>query len=148
MGALCAALILPASMVMAQGKPSYKGITKVEAFTHMRGPITHPKNPSFELLIYQLNATRAFDEAMDSMVPAGLSKTERVAWGENYVATHPEFADKWTKAMVSAVNGLPIYQRYKTRGRVPAIVINETWVLTGETDVDKAIALYQKQGRN
>jgi hypothetical protein len=148
MGALCAALCLPASMAMAQGKPSYKGITKVEAFTHVGVAISQPKNPSFELLVYQLDALRAFGATMDGLVPKGLIKAEQNAWGEKYLADHPDFEAKWTAAISKSLDGLPLFQRYKTRGRLPAIVINETWVLTGEFDVDKAIAMYQKQGRN
>jgi hypothetical protein len=148
LAALGATLCLPASMAMAQGKPNYKGINKVEAFTHVGIAITQPKKPSFELLVYELDAIPAFSKTMDRLVPKGLTKEEQNAWGEKYLDDHPEFKAKWTAAMGKSLDGLPLFQRYKTRGRLPAIVINETWVLTGEFDVDKAIAMYQKQGRN
>ncbi|AOW13405.1 hypothetical protein LPB72_10240 [Hydrogenophaga crassostreae] len=134
--------------VFAQSTDRYQVIQKVEVFTHMDVPIRSPKTPPFELKVYRLDGFRKSTEALDRLTPKGLFFPEKRDWQKQYIETHPEFNLQWVDVAAESLVGMQAFRRYQSRGFVPVIVINGSWVLNGESDVDKAIKAYRQQERN
>ena len=147
---LLVAMAAPGTMLHAEGLGRYRGIQKVEVFTHAEVPITQPKKPPFELKVWRLDGYVRAKEALNKLTPKNLTNAQKKEWQTNHNKAHPEFEEKWVDAMVESIEGDQVWRRgysAKARGRVPAIVINGDWVMINETDVDRAIARYQAQNR-
>jgi hypothetical protein len=125
----------------------YRGISLVEVFTQVGTELRLPKNPTFELKVYRMNAFPAMNAVLDAKIPPGLTYDQRKAWRIAYEKEHKDEVDRWMDLVGAAFAGSERLKQYEIRFRQdPGVVINKgQWATQGSVDINEVIAQYQKE---
>ncbi|QIL80334.1 TIGR03757 family integrating conjugative element protein [Diaphorobacter sp. HDW4A] len=134
--ALALALALPAGAQTPQNL--HAGVTRVEVFANMAMSVTPASAPDYrhpyQLSIYRLDAMNQIRD----IASAGMPRDE--AGARRWLAANEARIRRQVQPMVaSAVNGILLARRYRI-DRLPAVVVNQRYVVYGHTDVDQALA--------
>lgn len=115
----------------------YEGVMTVEVFANTAMPVTPSTSPHYALSIYRLDAMNNLEAQMNEGMPQ--DEAEARLW----VANNEARLRQMIQPMVaSAVNGLARAQRYQI-DRLPAVVINQRYVVFGYVDVDQALIAWR-----
>uniref|UniRef100_UPI003D0214BA TIGR03757 family integrating conjugative element protein n=1 Tax=Alcaligenes faecalis TaxID=511 RepID=UPI003D0214BA len=119
------------------GQDLYAGVMTVEVFANTAMPVTPTTSPHYALSIYRLDAMSNLEAQMNEGMPQ--DEAEARLW----VANNEARLRQMIQPMVaSAVNGLARAQRYQI-DRLPAVVINQRYVVFGYVDVDQALMAWR-----
>jgi integrating conjugative element protein (TIGR03757 family) len=119
------------------GQDLYAGVMTVEVFANTAMPVTPTTSPHYALSIYRLDAMSNLEAQMNEGMPQ--DEAEARLW----VANNEARLRQMIQPMVaSAVNGLARAQRYQI-DRLPAVVINQRYVVFGYVDVDQALIAWR-----
>ena len=130
------AVVTP-SFAQQFGQDLYAGVMTVEVFANTAMPVTPTTSPHYALSIYRLDAMSNLDAQMNEGMPQ--DEAEARLW----VANNEARLRQMIQPMVaSAVNGLARAQRYQI-DRLPAVVINQRYVVFGYVDVDQALMAWR-----
>ncbi|AYR19429.1 TIGR03757 family integrating conjugative element protein [Alcaligenes faecalis] len=133
--ALCA--IVTPSFAQQPSQDLYAGVMTVEVFANTAMPVTPTTSPYYALSIYRLDAMSNLEAQMNEGMPQ--DEAEARLW----VANNEARLRQMIQPMVaSAVNGLARAQRYQI-DRLPAVVINQRYVVFGYIDVDQALMAWR-----
>lgn len=130
------AVVTP-SFAQQFGQDLYTGVMTVEVFANTAMPVTPTTSPHYALSIYRLDAMSNLEAQMNEGMPQ--DEAEARLW----VANNEARLRQMIQPMVaSAVNGLARAQRYQI-DRLPAVVINQRYVVFGYVDVDQALMAWR-----
>lgn len=134
---------LAASAVHGQAPANdlYAGVRTVEVFANMAMQVMPAQSDRYQLVIYRLDAM----QSVEAVVNKGLPQTEAAA--QRWIAENePRLRRQLQPMIASAVNGMSLAHRYQI-DRLPAIVINQRYVVYGYAEVAQAlIALSEANG--
>lgn len=137
--ALLSALCTVATPSSAQqpGQDLYAGVLSVEVFVNTAMPVISTDWPPYIQTVYRLDALSNLEAQMN----VGMPQDENEA--RQWVAANETRLRQMIQPMVaSAVNGLARAQRYQI-DRLPAVVINQRYVVFGNVDVDQALMAWR-----
>lgn len=130
------AVVTP-SFAQQLGQDLYSGVMTVEVFANTAMPVTPTTSPHYALSIYRLDAMSNLEAQMNEGMPK--DEAEARLW----VANNEARLRQMIQPMVaSAVNGLARAQHYQI-DRLPAVVINQRYVVFGYVDVDQALMAWR-----
>lgn len=128
---------LQGAQAQTHGKDLYAGVQTVEVFANMAMQITPVSSPHYTLTIYRLDAM----QNVEALVNKGLPQSEAEA--QRWIAQNEQRLRRQLQPMISSsVNGMARAQRYQI-DRLPAVVINQRYVVFGHADVDQALLLWR-----
>lgn len=129
--------VVSPSFAQQFGQDLYAGVMTVEVFANTAMPVTPTTSPHYALSIYRLDAMSNLEAQMNEGMPQ--DEAEARLW----VANNEARLRQMIQPMVaSAVNGLARAQRYQI-DRLPAVVINQRYVVFGYVDVDQALMAWR-----
>ncbi|WCM90536.1 TIGR03757 family integrating conjugative element protein [Acidovorax sp. NCPPB 3576] len=139
------ALALPAfmmaSLAQAQvilGDDLYRGITQVEVFANSAMLVTPQRSDRYKLDIYRLDAMSRVEQSINQALPQ--NEADARAW---LAANEARIRRQVQPVVANAANGITLAMHYRI-DRLPAIVVNRQTVVFGMTDVNAALAAFQR----
>ncbi|GKT19517.1 TIGR03757 family integrating conjugative element protein [Acidovorax sp. SUPP2522] len=132
---------MTASLAQAQvilGDDLYRGITQVEVFANSAMFVTPQRSDRFKLDIYRLDAMSSVQQSINQGLPQ--NEADARAW---LVANEARIRRQVQPVVANAANGITLAMHYRI-DRLPAIVVNRQTVVFGMTDVNAALAAFQR----
>lgn len=140
--ALSASLsVLQPAQAQTHGQDLYAGVQTVEVFANMAMQVTPVHSPHYTLAIYRLDAMQHIEALLNKDLPQNEAEAQR------WVAQNEPRLRRQLRPMISgSVNGMARAQRYHI-DRLPAVVINQRYVVFGHADVDQALLAWRQSSR-
>ncbi|WP_284427453.1 TIGR03757 family integrating conjugative element protein [Acidovorax sp. SUPP1855] len=139
------ALALPLLMVVTApqaqvilGDDLYRGVTQVEVFANSAMLVTPQRSDRFKLDIYRLDAMARVQQSINQGLPQ--NEADARAW---LAANEARIRRQVQPVVANAANGITLAMHYRI-DRLPAIVVNRQTVVFGMTDVNAALAAFQR----
>ena len=128
---------LPHAQAQTHGQDLYVGVQTVEVFANMAMQVTPVSTSHYALTIYRLDAM----QNVEDLVNKGLPQSEAEA--QRWISQNEQRLRRQLQPMISSsVNGMARAYRYQI-DRLPAIVINQRYVVFGHADVDQALLAWR-----
>ncbi|MFN3493638.1 MAG: TIGR03757 family integrating conjugative element protein [Hydrogenophaga sp.] len=123
------------------GSASAQSVTRIEVFANSAMVITpeHAQNSQqYQVVIYRLDALKQVEAQINRNVP----KTDAAA-REYFARNEAQLKRAISPSVINAANGITLVNHYRIE-RIPAIVLDGKSVIYGVTDINQALALYQR----
>lgn len=117
----------------------YAGVATVEVFANMAMTINSESPNRYKLNIYRLDAMQGIEEIMNRGLPQ--NETDATVWIKN---NEQRLKREIQPMVASAANGMALAKKYEI-DRIPAIVVNQRYVVFGYTSVDDALTVLAAQ---
>lgn len=120
------------------GDDLYRGITQVEVFANSAMLVTPQRSDRYKLDIYRLDAMSRVEQSINQALPQ--NEADARAW---LAANEARIRRQVQPVVANAANGITLAMHYRI-DRLPAIVVNRQTVVFGMTDVNAALAAFQR----
>ncbi|GKS87280.1 hypothetical protein AVMA1855_24030 [Acidovorax sp. SUPP1855] len=120
------------------GDALYRGVIQVEVFANSAMLVTPQRSDRFKLDIYRLDAMARVQQSINQGLPQ--NEADARAW---LAANEARIRRQVQPVVANAANGITLAMHYRI-DRLPAIVVNRKTVVFGMTDVNAALAAFQR----
>lgn len=134
--------VISAAPVLAQGAAPV--IHKVEVFAVSATPLNVPNKPAYPLAIYRTDELEQAQRALLAPAGTGRNDKETESLQAAYLREQGKAVLRQLAPLVSRHYQVEQLARRYAIAALPAIVINGSKVIYDVTDVDRAVAIFQK----
>ena len=117
----------------------YAGVATVEVFANMAMTINSEPSNHYKLNIYRLDAMQGIEAIVNRGLPQ--NEADATVWIKN---NEQRLKREIQPMVASAANGMALARKYDI-DRIPAMVVNQRYVVFGYTSVDDALTVLAAQ---